>query len=121
MEVRQGLRELATFSQEAIEMLRPFAAKYGGKGAAEASRLRDAILPSGRAGSFGLLRDLHGMFLMASEVHVSTSVLMHAAKMLRDDALLDACMKIDKIGKRQLAWANTQLLLRSPQTLVVPQ
>jgi hypothetical protein len=46
---------------------------------------------------------------------------MHAAKMLRDEGLLNACMRVDQSDKRQLAWANTQLLLRSPQTLVVPQ
>ena len=68
-----------------------------------------------------LLRDLHGLFLLATEVHVSTSVLMHASKMLRDTELLGVCMDADHQNKRQLAWANTQLLLRSPQTLVVPQ
>lgn len=121
MEVRQGLRELATFSREADELLRPFAEKYGGKDSTEASKLRDAVLPGGRAGAFGLLRDLHGLFLVAFEAHVSVTVLMHASKMLRDAPLLDACMRVDQLSKRQLAWAETQLLLRSPQTLVVPQ
>jgi len=46
---------------------------------------------------------------------------MHASKMLRDEELLSACMHLDQQNKRQLAWCDTQLLLRSPQTLVVPQ
>ena len=111
----------AEFSDEARRLLKPFADRYDGKGSGEASKLRDAVLPAGRAGPFGLLRDLHGVFLVASEVHVCTSVLMHASKMLRDEELLAACMNLDRQNKRQLAWADTQLLLRSPQTLVVPQ
>jgi hypothetical protein len=120
-EVRLGLAHLAEFSTAAQEALRPFAERYGGRGDGTASKLRGAVLSGGQTGSFGLLRDLHGVFLVASDVHVSTSVVMHASKMLRDEALLAACMELDRQNKRQLAWANTQLLARAPQTLVVPQ
>ena len=121
MDVQQGLGELATFSWQAVELLRPFTEAYPGERSAEPSKLRRAVLPAAGRGSYGLLRDLHGLYLLAADAHLSNTVLMPAAKMLRDDPLLGVCIRLDEIGKRQLAWADTQLRVRSPQTLVVPQ
>ena len=121
MDVQQGLRELATFSRQAAERLRPFAETYPGEPSAEPSKLRRTVLPAVGGGPYGLLRELHGLYLLAADAHLSNTVLMPAAKMLRDAGLLDACIRLDEIGKRRLAWADTQLRARSPQTLVVPQ
>ncbi len=121
MDVQQGLRELVTFSRQAAELLRPFTQAYPGAGSAEPAKLRRAVLSDGGGGSYGLLRDLHGLALLAAEAHLSNTVLMPAAKMLRDAGLLEVCIRLDEVGKRRLAWADTQLRARSPQTLVVPQ
>ncbi len=119
--VGQSLQDLATFSRDAAGRLRPFTAAYDGTGSADPAALRKAVLPAPRAGPFGLLRDVHGLSLLAADAHGSVTALMQAAKMLRDAALLAACVHLDEIGERQMAWADTQTRLRSPQTLVVPQ
>jgi anaerobic selenocysteine-containing dehydrogenase len=120
-EIVTGMRKLSEFSTEALDLLRPFGEIYGERDAGEAGELRDALFPLLRAGSFGVLRDLHSLFLMASEILVSLSIVMQASMERRDKDLLDACIYMDEQNKRQLAWLNTQIQHRAPHTLVVPQ
>src|ERR1051326_1614581 len=70
-ELRLGMRTLARFSESAVEGLRPFAEKYGLRDDDEPGDLRSTLIPASRAGSFGLLRDLHSLYVMSSEVHVA--------------------------------------------------
>ena len=119
-EVTKGLTQLAAFSREAEELLAPFSARYAPNTDETPPDLSSLSLRPRRVGAFGLMRDVHFLFLMASEVHVATAVVMHASKMLRDEQLLSTCTHLDEQNNRQIAWCNTQLLVRSPQTLVVP-
>ena len=120
-EVRQGMATLSEFSYVAVELLRPFEDAYGRRGAGEPSDIRSAALPTMPSGSFGLLRDLHALYVMTSEVHISLTIVMQASKELRDDELLAVCIYIDEQNKRQQAWLVTQIEHRAPHTLVVPQ
>jgi predicted molibdopterin-dependent oxidoreductase YjgC len=120
-EIQAGMRKLAQFSSEAVEMIKPFGGKYGQQEAKEPQKLRATLFPAVRAGSFGILRDLHSLFVMASEVHVALSIVMQASKELRDEGLLAACMHMDEGNKRQRAWLMTQIEHRASHTLVVPQ
>ena len=121
VEIQMGMRKLSEFSTEALALVRPFADRYGESEADEAEDLRDTLLPSVRAGSFGVLRDLHSLYLMASEIHISLAIVMQASKELRDEELLDICMHMDEQNKRQQAWLITQIEHRASHTLVVPQ
>ncbi|MDQ3906862.1 MAG: molybdopterin-dependent oxidoreductase, partial [Acidobacteriota bacterium] len=120
-ELRLGMIKLARFSEDAVESLRPFAEKYGRRDAGEPGDLRSTLIPATRAGSFGLLRDLHSLFVLSSEVQVSLAIVMQASKQLRDEQLLDLCIHLDEQNKRQQAWLTTQIEHRAPHTLVVPQ
>ena len=120
-EVRLGMAKLSEFSYVAVELLRPFGDVYGRRGADEPSDIRSAALPTMPSGSFGLLRDLHALYVMSAEVHVSLTIVMQASKELRDDELLAVCIYIDEQNKRQQAWLMTQIEHRAPHTLVVPQ
>lgn len=119
-EMVAGTKKLAQFSQEAVESLGPFIDTYGCHEAKEAEKLRQTLFPTPRAGAFGLLRDLHGLFLLASEIHVALSIVMQAAKQLRDESLVQCCVHLDEQNKRQQAWLMTQIQHRAPHTLVVP-
>src|SRR5262249_6813338 len=69
----------------------------------------------------GLLRDLHDLAVLASEAHLTLTVLMQAAKALRDEALLKFCEHLDEQTRRQQAWLLTQVNQRAAHTLVVPR
>jgi ferredoxin-nitrate reductase len=121
IEVRMGMTKLSEFSTKAMALLRPFTEKYGERETGETGELRDTLLPSVRAGSFGVLRDLHSLYVLSAQIHISLAIVMQAAKELRDEGLLDACMEMDEENKRQQAWLLTQIEHRAPHTLVVPQ
>jgi ferredoxin-nitrate reductase len=120
-EIQQGMTKLSRFSEEATRQLAPFVAKYGEREAEEPDKLRATLFPTVRAGSFGLLRDLHALYVMASEVHVSLTIVMQASKELRDEELLSGCIHLDEQNKRQQAWLVTQIEHRASHILVVPQ
>jgi anaerobic selenocysteine-containing dehydrogenase len=119
-EIRRGGQLIASFSSEAAGRLRPFLEKYGETEPKEPTKLRQTLFPAARGGGFGLVRDLHALYLMASEVHVSTAIMMDAAKELRDRPLLELCIWMDEQNKRQLAWCTTQIKENAPAALVVP-
>ncbi|MFL6230839.1 MAG: molybdopterin oxidoreductase family protein [Pyrinomonadaceae bacterium] len=121
VEVRMGVSKLAEFSNEALGLLRPFTDKYGGREDEEANELRETLFTAARAGSFGVLRDLHALYVMSSEIHVALAIVMQATKELRDEELLDVCIRTDELNKRLQAWLMTQIEHRAPHTLVVPQ
>jgi anaerobic selenocysteine-containing dehydrogenase len=120
-EIRLGMKKLGQFSTEAVERLRSFRDKYGEHEAKEPSRLRTTLFPAVRAGAFGVLRDLHALFVMASEIHIALTIVMQCSKELRDEELLDVCIHLDEQNKRQQAWLVTQIEHRASHTLVVPQ
>jgi hypothetical protein len=120
-EILSGMRKLAEFSNQAVESLRPFMDRYGECDDKEPNKLRETLLPSVRAGAYGVLRDLHALFVMASEIHISLAIVMQASKELRDEQLLSVCINMDEQNKRQQAWLVTQIEHRASHTLVVPQ
>ncbi len=120
-EIQTGMKQLASFSLAADAELQQFIEKYGKVDSEEAEKLNSALFPIVRAGAFGLLRDLHNLFIMAFEIHVSLAIVMQASKELRDEEMLAFCIVADETNKRQLAWINTQIEHRASHTIVVPQ
>jgi len=120
-EVRMGMTQLASFSIAAESGLQPFIEAYGYIESEEPDRLASSLFATVRAGAFGLLRDLHDLFVMAFEIHISLAIVMQASKELRDNDLLAVCIVLDEQNKRQQAWINTQIEHRASHTLVVPQ
>ena len=120
-EVRAGLKLLASMSEESVERLSPALERHGRRGGKEPKAMRRALFPPLRAGAFGLLRDLHDLYLMNAEELATLMIVLQAAKALRDDELLQACGHIEGEIDRQRSWLMTQLKKRAPQSLVVPQ
>jgi hypothetical protein len=55
-----------------------------------------------------------------AELHIALTIVMQAAKELRAEELLDACLHMDEQNKRPQAWLLTQTSI-ARHTLVVPQ
>lgn len=113
----QYLRELAL---ETLARLQPFLHKYGKAEDKEPIRLRETLFPNSRHGDFGLLRDLHGLCLLASEIGTTTEILRHAAEELRDRPFIAFCEHAAQTAKRQHTWCLTQVQDNAAQSLVVP-
>ncbi|MBE3009600.1 hypothetical protein IL992_10380 [Microbispora sp. NEAU-D428] len=74
----------------------------------------------GDGGGLALLRDLHGLYLLATECDLSWSVVAQAARGLRDDELLDLARHCAAETAVQLLWLRTRMRQAAPQVLVVP-
>ncbi len=119
-EIREGTQVLAEFSRQALEALRPFTERYGERSEREPKALRQTLFPKPRAGSFGLLRDLHALHVLADDVHIATKVVKDAARALRDDELHNLALHLYGQNQRQQAWVDTMIKENAAQAVVVP-
>lgn len=118
-DVYQTCQLAAGWSRDAIAALQPLIERYAENKNDEPERLRQALFSGVRTGSLALLRDLHDLWLLASEVQLCLTVLDQAAKALRDAELEAFCMEWSGQTKRQLAWLQTRIKQAAPQALVV--
>lgn len=109
----------ASWSEEVVDALTPFIARYSEKKDNEPDRLMSSLFDKPRMGSLGLLRDLHDLWLMANETQLCCVVLRQAADGLRDKELKELCTGTEKIAQRQLSWLMTRMKSAAPQTLIV--
>lgn len=119
LEIVTGLSSLKRYSQEISDLLMPFVDQYGREMPDRPEILRDALFDK-NTGEFGLLRDLHDLFIMASNVQIAATIINYAAEGLRDADLLKATAAIMEKAKLQMAWAKTHLRHQTGHALVVP-
>jgi hypothetical protein len=112
---------LATWSDKHIEELTPIVAKYAEEKNKEPDRLKKAIFDKPRSGPLALLRDLHDVYLLATEVSLCYTVLSQAAAGLKDKDLTASCEKLSAETRRQLSWLMTRIRESAPQTLIVAE
>lgn len=118
-DVEQQCKLQASWSEHIVEELKPFVKKYSEERNKEPDRLLKTLFDKPRKGSLGLLRDLHDLWLIASETELCCVILRQAADGLRDEALTTVCNKIEKTSKRQKSWLLTRMKSAAPQTLIV--
>ncbi|XVQ83089.1 hypothetical protein ACQP2K_30225 [Microbispora siamensis] len=97
--------------------------RAGAEGADAGAARRPRVTPGrdgGDGGGLALLRDLHGLYLLATECDLSWSVVAQAARGLRDDDLLDLARHCAAETAVQLLWLRTRMRQTAPQVLVVP-
>lgn len=70
------------------------------------------------SGSYGLLLDLQGIWLLAQDVHQRWTVLGQVARVLRDAELEAACAALGAQTDRQVEWLHTRLVEAAPQALI---
>jgi hypothetical protein len=103
------------------ERLQPFADRYGEEAPTEPDRLYSELFKGTREGGIGLLRDLHDLYLMATECDVAWKLVGQGAQGARDPQLLEAVRACEEETAIQLLWLQTRMKQAAPQALVVAE
>lgn len=119
VDVYQTCTLLASWSETLSKDLEPFAKKYKEEDDDEPDRLMKTLLKKTRKGGMALLRDLHDLYLVVSEVEVCCTILKQGGTALRDKDLVSTCEEVERQSKRQLSWLLTRMKSAAPQTLIV--
>ena len=112
-------RRFARQCHDDASRLRPFAERYGEDASDEPERLHSDLFAGTRTGALGMLRDLHDLYLMATECDITWTLVGQAAQGARDPALLETVHTGESHSAAQLAWLRTRMKQAAPQTLVV--
>jgi ferredoxin-nitrate reductase len=111
----------ADWSRQNVEALAPLIARYSAnEGRDEPERLNKALFHGERSGGLGLLRDLHDLWLLANEAHITWEVLKQAAQAMRDEEMIATCRRCTEQADRRIAWLRTRIDQAAPQAVVVP-
>lgn len=110
----------SSWSLDHVENLKLLVEKYGEKKNDEPKELSSVLIET-RMGALGLLRDLQGLWLMASEVEMCYIILNQAAQALRDKELELSCRQFGTKTHRQKSWLLTKIKHAASQTLVVAE
>ena len=101
------------------ERLRPAMERYGEEAPSEPDRLHSELFKGTRSGPLGLLRDLHDLYLMATECELAWTVIGQAAQAARDRELIEVVQACRPETVTQLKWLETRIKQAAPQALVV--
>jgi hypothetical protein len=101
------------------DALAPFVDRYGEDKPAEPERLHSDLFTGTRSGGLGLLRDLHDLYLMATECEVTWTLVGQAAQGAHDPELLEVVERCDGEVATQLSWLRTRMKQAASQALVV--
>jgi hypothetical protein len=112
----QRFAELSHIHEQAIER---FTSIYGEVSDYEASRVKDSLFRGPRSGGFGLVRDLHDLFLLTTEAQLGWMILLQTAQALRDKEFIAACTKLGGETEGQRSWLQTRIKQAAPQALLV--
>jgi hypothetical protein len=113
--------QLAAECDRHAERLAPFAERYGEDAPSEPDRLHSELFRGSRSGGLGLLRDLHDLYLMATECDIAWTLVGQAAQGARDRDLLAVVKACEGETATQLKWLKTRMKEAAPQALVVAE
>ena len=119
VDVEQTCVLLSSWSKKLADELEPIAKRYKKEGDKEPDRLTKTLLKKARKGSMALLRDLHDLYLIVSEVLVCCTILKQGGTALEDEKLVSVCEEIERQTTRQSSWLMTSMKSAAPQTLIV--
>jgi hypothetical protein len=119
VDVLHTCQKLAKECDRHAERLAPFAERYGEEADDEPDRLHSELFKGARSGGLGLLRDLHDLYLMATECDLAWTLVGQAAQGARDTELLDVVQGCEGETAIQLKWLKTRMKEAAPQALVV--
>ena len=101
------------------EKLKPFVDRYGEQRDEEPERLYYDLFDETRNGSFGLLRDLQDLYVMANFSDITWTMVGQAAQGVRDRELLETVDSFEEQTTTQVKWLKTRMKEAAPQTLLV--
>ena len=100
------------------QLLTPFVTKYA-TSVSEPDALHGELFNGVRKGPLGLLRDLHDLYLMATECDIVWTLIGQAAQGARDRELLNVVSSCEGETSAQVAWLKSRMKQAAPQVLVV--
>jgi hypothetical protein len=109
---------LAAQCESHAQRLEPFARRYSEE-SEEPERLHSNLFGGVRGGGLGLLRDLHDLYLMASECDIVWTLVGQGAQGARDTQLLEVTHGCEPETATQMQWLRTRMKQAAPQALVV--
>ncbi len=118
-DVATECRQLAEQCDRHVTALARFTDRYGEEADEEPDRLHRELFDGTRSGPMGLLRDLHDLYLMATESEISWTMIGQAAQGARDSELLEVVERCEQDTAVQQRWIRTRMKQAAPQTLVV--
>lgn len=118
VDVYQTCMLLSSWSQTLANDFEAIVNRYKKESDKEPDRLAQTLLKKTRKGAMALLRDLHDLYLIVSEVQVCCVILKQGASALKDEVLLSMCEETERQSKRQLSWLLTRMKSAAPQTLI---
>ena len=118
-DVEMLCRRFADQSTAHADALAPFVDRYGEDKPEEPERLHSELFGGTRSGGLGLLRDLHDLYLMATECEVTWKLVAQAAQGARDADLFAVVERCEAEVTAQLKWLRTRMKQAAPQALVV--
>ncbi|GAA1298967.1 hypothetical protein Psi02_70050 [Planotetraspora silvatica] len=112
---------LAVQCRDQARWLEPFVRRYEPwtSPSPEPERLHQPLFAGTRPGGLGLLRDLHDLYLLATECDIACAMIAQGAQGARDDELLDVVRRCGGELAVQLLWLRTRMRHAAPQALVV--
>ncbi|MBT2586398.1 hypothetical protein [Arthrobacter sp. ISL-95] len=109
-------------SEHHVALLLPVVERYGEEGSDnEPERLHAQGLSETRSGPVGLLRDLQDLYVLASLVDITWTVMEQAGQALRDSELLSVVEQCHQETEVQLRWLKTRIKQAAPQALLVAE
>ncbi len=119
VDIEQTCILLSSWSKKLADELEPVSKRYKKENDKEPDRLTRTLLKKARKGSMALLRDLHDLYLIVSEVLLCCTILKQGGTALVDEELVAVCEEIERQSTRQSSWLMTRLKSAAPQTLIV--
>ena len=111
---------LAEWSRDAASALRPWRTESPAAKQVSSSRLSKAFSTEQPQHGLDLLLEIQNLFLAANESFIAVSILMQAAKALRNKPLLSTLEGIASSNARQRQWLMSRMRLAAAQVLLVP-
>jgi hypothetical protein len=118
-DVLQMCKKFESWCLDHVENIKKLIDRYGEKNDDEADDISDALFDKPRMGALGLVRDLHGLWLLANEVEMCWIILNEAAQALRDEELQLSSSQFGGQIHRQITWLTTRIKQAAAQALVV--
>jgi hypothetical protein len=119
-EIFNTCKLLAGWTRRRVQLLERLGERFGGQHTTpDPERLRGALFHGNRFGGLGLVRDLHDMSVLVSNVQVGWTILRQAAASLQDARTEAECVEAFRETARQLDWVKTQIKTAAPQALTV--
>jgi hypothetical protein len=121
VDVFQTCMLLSSWSKAMASDLEPIASRYRKENDDQPDWLSHTLLKKTRKGGAALLRDLHDLYLIVTEVLLCCTLSKQGGMALGDEAFVTICEETERQSKRQLSWLMTKMKSAAPQTLIVAQ